>query len=199
MLVPSVRSIDLDDGGRLQLFENWLDAAERGVLFTVLSALIPWRQERIRLFGKEVDQPRLTAAFADPGVRYRYSGLTLEPEPWYPELLHIKNRAEQDARQRFNYVLCNLYRGGYDSMGFHADNEPELGKNPVIASVSLGVTRRFVLKHRRRSLPPVALELTDGSLLVMAGTTQHHWLHGVPRTRAPVGPRINLTFRWIVG
>ena len=199
MHLPSIRAIDLADGGRLLLFEGWLGVAERGALLAGLSASVPWRQEKIRMFGKEVDQPRLTAAFADPGVRYRYSGLTLEPHPWSPELLDIRRRAEQDAGRRFNYVLCNLYREGRDSMGFHADDEPELGKDPVIASVSLGATRRFVLRHRRRPLPPVALELTDGSLLVMAGTTQHHWLHGVPRTRAPVGPRINLTFRWIAG
>jgi alkylated DNA repair dioxygenase AlkB len=193
------QTIDLADGGRLSLFERWLAPDEERSLHEALVGKIPWRQEHITLFGKPVAQPRLTAAFADTNVIYRYSGLVVEPHPWTPEIIYIKIRAERDAGHAFNYVLANLYREGGDSMGFHADDEPELGENPVIASLSLGATRRFVLKHRRRSLPPVPLDLTGGSLLVMAGTTQHYWHHGVPKTRRAVGPRLNLTFRWIVG
>lgn len=195
---PQARVIDLEDGGQLLFFEQWLGAAEQQGLFEVLSAGVRWRQEKIRMFGKELLQPRLTAAFADPGVRYRYSGLVVEPTPWPPELLDLKHRAERDADHVFNYALGNLYRQGGDSMGFHADDEAELGKNPVIASISLGAPRRFVLKHRRLSLPRVELELTGGSLLIMAGTTQHHWHHGVPRSKRPVGPRLNLTLRRVL-
>lgn len=192
------RLLDLADGGRLLLFEKWLAPDVEPSLRGALVRTIPWRQEQITFFGKPVAQPRLTAAFADTGVSYRYSGLVIEPRPWTPELLDIKRCVEADAGHAFNYVLANFYREGGDSMGFHADDEPELGANPLIASLSLGATRRFVLKHKRRSLPPVSLDLPGGSLLLMAGTTQHHWQHGVPKTKHAVGPRLNLTFRQIV-
>lgn len=194
----STRTLDLADGGWLSLVDGWLHSEEESCLQRSLLQDAPWKQESIKLFGKPVAQPRLTFAFADPGVSYRYSGLVIAPLPWTPMLLDIKQRVEREAKHSFNYVLANLYRDGADSMGFHADDEAELGKNPVIASVSLGGSRRFVLKHKRLSLPSVSLELTGGSLLVMAGTTQHHWLHGVPKTRRPVAPRINLTFHQIV-
>jgi alkylated DNA repair dioxygenase AlkB len=192
------RTIDLEGGGRLLFFEGWLGDATQRTLLAALSAM-PWRQEKIRSPRGPINQPRLTAAFADPGVSYRYSGLTVGTHPWPPELLDLKRGAEREAGHAFNYALANRYRDGSDSIGFHADDESELGTNPVIASVSLGAARRFVLKHKRLPLPPVEVELSGGSLLVMAGTTQHHWRHGIPKTARPTGLRINLTFRKVVG
>jgi alkylated DNA repair dioxygenase AlkB len=136
--------------------------------------------------------PRLTAWHGEAG--YVYSGIAMQPAAWTPALLEIKRCAEHHAGQGFNSVLLNLYRDGRDSVSWHADNEPGLGRDPVIASLSLGATRRFQLKHRRNGLR-VAIDLEHGSCLVMAGATQHHWLHQLPKTARPVGPRVNLTFR----
>lgn len=171
------------------------------VLLADLTSTIAWRQEPIRMFGKEVMQPRLTAWHGDATAHYQYSGLALTPQPWTPALQELRKQVEAATATRFNSVLLNLYRAGQDSMGWHADNEPELGPAPVIASVSLGATRRFRLKPRdpqRTPHEPVSLDLTAGSLLVMRGLTQQHWLHAVPKTAHPVGPRINLTFRKVV-
>jgi len=175
------------------------EAAEN--LLTELMNTVAWRQEPIKLFGKEVLQPRLTAWHGDPAARYSYSGLALEPEPWTPALQQLRQQVEAASNARFNSVLLNLYRTGQDSMGWHADGEPELGPEPVIASVSLGATRRFRLRPRdaqRLTHEPVSLELASGSLLLMRGPTQHHWLHAVPKTARPTAPRLNLTFRLIV-
>jgi len=136
--------------------------------------------------------PRLTAWHGEKG--YVYSGIRLEPAPWNEPLLELEAIAEELAWAPFNSVLLNLYRDGRDSVSWHADNEPGLGYNPVIASVSLGAQRRFQLRHRR-SGARVSLDLPHGSCLIMAGATQHHWLHQLPKTARPVGPRINLTFR----
>ena len=171
-------------------------------LLAELTETIAWRHEPIKLFGKEVLQPRLTAWHGDPAARYRYSGLLLEPQPWTPALQQLRQQLETASGARFNSVLLNLYRSGQDSMGWHADNEPELGPAPVIASLSLGSTRRFRLRPRdlaRTPHAPVSLELPSGSLLLMRGPTQQHWLHAVPKTARPTGPRLNLTFRQIVG
>jgi alkylated DNA repair dioxygenase AlkB len=145
-------------------------------------------------------QPRLTAWYGDATARYSYSGLDLTPQPWTPALLALRTQVEQATGVTFNSVLLNLYRTGQDSMGWHADDEPELGPEPVIASISLGATRRFRLRPRHsQQLPhaPLGLDLPSGSLLVMRGTTQQHWQHAVPKTARPVGPRLNLTFRTI--
>ena len=142
--------------------------------------------------GRRVPIPRLTAWHGAAG--YVYSGIAMTPAPWNPPLLELKAVAEACAGQAFNSVLLNLYRDGRDSVSWHADNEPGLGRDPVIASVSLGATRRFQMKHRRRAGARRARPAA-GSCLVMAGATQHHWLHQVPKTSRPVGPRINLTFR----
>ena len=165
-----------------------------------LETTIAWRQEPIRLFGREVMQPRLTAWYGDPGTRYGYSGLRLAPLPWTPALLDLRARVETAAAARFNCVLLNRYRHGQDSMGWHADDEPELGAAPVIASLSLGATRRFRLRPRDAQRPPhapVTLALTSGSLLLMRGPTQQYWQHAVPKTARPTAPRLNLTFRWV--
>jgi len=156
----------------------------------------PWRTEIITLWGQQHRQPRLSAWFGDPGARYTYSGLALEPLPWTELLAEIRRRVESFAEASFNSVLMNYYRDHRDSMGMHSDDEPELGRNPVIASLSLGEQRTFVLKHRfAKELKPVSLVLDSGSLLVMKGSTQHHWKHGINKLSRPCGPRVNLTFR----
>lgn len=187
-----LRRIPLRDAGWLLYGERFLPASEADVLFNTLRDTASWEQSGRpgRLF------PRLTAWYADPGLTYTYSGVTHHAIPWPPELLAVKERAEAAAGVPWNSLLLNYYRDGRDSIGFHADDEPELGADPVIGSISLGAERRFVLKHPA-SGETVALRLPHGSLLVMGGTSQHHWRHGVPKTRRPVGPRINLTFRYI--
>ncbi|QDA59939.1 alpha-ketoglutarate-dependent dioxygenase AlkB family protein [Hymenobacter jejuensis] len=180
---------------------DFLPATEADVLLQELTDTIPWRQESLVLYGKPVLQPRLTSWHGDAAARYRYSGLSLEPQPWTPALQRLRHQVEAAAGTVFNSVLLNLYRAGQDSMGWHADNEPELGPEPVIASVSLGAVRRFRLKPRdphRTPHEPLSLDLPSGSLLLMQGSTQQHWLHAVPKTTRPVGPRLNLTFRVVM-
>ncbi|SNC77221.1 Alkylated DNA repair dioxygenase AlkB [Hymenobacter gelipurpurascens] len=184
----------------LALDSTFLSPAEAQALLTELTDTIPWKHEAIKLFGKEVLQPRLTAWHGDPGASYRYSGLQLTPQPWTPALQQLRQRVEAATGAQFNSVLLNLYRTGQDSMGWHADNEPELGPRPVIASLSLGATRTFRLKPRdplHTSHKSISLELPSGSLLLMSGPTQQHWLHALPKTTRVPGPRLNLTFRLV--
>lgn len=156
-----------------------------------------WRQERITVYGKPYLQPRLSAWFGD--LSYSYSGIRLQPLPWTPLLQQLRQQVEGLTGREFNTVLLNYYRDGNDSMGLHSDNERELGRRPAIASLSLGATRDFVLKHRfRKDLKTVKLPLAAGSLLLMQGDTQHYWRHGINKLRRPCGPRINLTFRKII-
>ncbi|RTQ53777.1 alpha-ketoglutarate-dependent dioxygenase AlkB [Hymenobacter gummosus] len=186
----------------VRLDPAFLPPAAAAALLQELTATVGWRHEPIKLFGKEVLQPRLTAWYGDAGAAYRYSGLTMQPEPWTPALQQLRRRVETACAAAFNSVLLNLYRHGQDSMGWHADDEPELGPAPVIASVSLGAPRRFRLRPRPGTgpaHPPLTLELPGGSLLLMQGPTQHYWQHAVPKTAQPVGPRLNLTFRRIIG
>jgi alkylated DNA repair dioxygenase AlkB len=163
-----------------------------------LIAGISWRSERITLWGKTVLQPRLTAWYGDHDAHYSYSGICLAPLPWTDRLSDIKRRIETATGAPFNSVLLNYYRDQNDSMGFHSDDEPELGPQPVIASLSLGVQRSFILKHKKnKTLKPLRLNLASGSLLLMKGDTQHNWRHGIARETRACGPRINLTFRQI--
>ena len=179
---------------------TFLPAAEADAMLRQLMAAVAWEQRTIRLFGQEFPQPRLTAWHGDPGARYAYSGLTWEPKPWTPALSALRQRVEAATASRFNSVLLNLYRDGRDSMGWHADDEPELGPQPTIASLSLGATRRFRLRPRAGVVhPPFSLDLASGSLLLMRGPTQQHWQHALPKTTRPLGPRLNLTFRWVAG
>jgi len=160
---------------------------------------VPWRCEEIALWGRRVPQPRLTAWYGEPAARYTYSGIELRPLPWIPILWEVKQCVEAAVGSAFNSVLINYYRDNRDSIGFHSDDEPELGKQPVIASLSLGEERTFILQHKRRkSVEPVRLPLASGSLLVMKGDTQHCWRHGIRKEDRPCGPRINLTFRTII-
>lgn len=154
-----------------------------------------WRAEQIQVWGKLHWQPRLSAWHGE--ARYRYSGKTFDPQPFTPLQLHIKQAVERATGCRFNSVLLNYYRDERDSMGFHADDERELGPEPAIASVSFGAPRTFILKHRTRP-QTIKLALGDGCLLLMAGTLQQHWTHGINKERAARGPRINLTFRLIL-
>ncbi|MGR5445928.1 alpha-ketoglutarate-dependent dioxygenase AlkB family protein [Vibrio jasicida] len=181
--------------GRIYYDPYFLSNLEADRYFSNLRSTLPWQQERITMFGRSVLQPRLQAWHGD--VAYTYSGLTMSPHPWTPDLNELKARCEAIANVQFNSVLANLYRHGQDSMGWHQDNEPELGRNPVIASVNLGETRRFLLRnlHCKTQLE---YELSHGALLIMAGELQHHWKHAVPKTAKPKGERINLTFRHIV-
>lgn len=189
-------AIPIDDGElyfmpRLDLGPG-LDPA---AVFARLLAETAWRADTITVWGKEHLQPRLTAWHGE--ARYRYSGMTLEPLPFTPLQLAIKQAVEQASGRRFNSLLLNYYRDERDSMGFHSDDERELGPDPAIASLSYGEPRTFILKHKR--LPrTVKLALGDGSLLLMAGALQHHWRHGINKESKPRGPRINLTFRKII-
>ena len=162
-----------------------------------LIADVPWRQENVVVWNKMYSQPRLIASYGDRDTDYTYSGLTLSALQWTDLLLEIKRRVENVAEASFNNVLLNYYRDNRDSMGFHSDDEPELG--PVIASLSLGEERTFVLKHKlNKSAKPVRLKLASGSLLLMKGETQRNWKHGIAKLTRPCGPRVNLTFRRIV-
>ncbi|MGD2181846.1 alpha-ketoglutarate-dependent dioxygenase AlkB family protein [Lusitaniella coriacea] len=187
----------LSTDGEVILYENFFTAKESDRLFNNLHSHIQWQQDTIQMFGKSIPLPRLTAWYGDEGKSYNYSGIKQYPKPWIPELSLIKNRIEQVVKVKFNSVLLNLYRNGKDGMDWHSDDEPELGKNPIIGSVSLGGTRRFLLKHKKMKVQKVETELSHGSLLLMCGETQHHWQHRVPKTAKTVEPRINLTFRII--
>lgn len=175
---------------------HWLEETEAIELLNCFKSEIHWRREQIQLFGKTYWQPRLIAWYGD--VAYAYSGKRWEPEPWHPKLLLLKERLETETEHRYNSVLLNWYRDGTDSMGWHSDDEAELGPQPCIASLSLGATRRFFFKHRSdKELANIRKDLENGSLLVMKGKTQQHWQHRIAKTKRPVGGRINLTFRWV--
>ncbi|WP_068803453.1 alpha-ketoglutarate-dependent dioxygenase AlkB family protein [Immundisolibacter cernigliae] len=184
--------------GLLYHLPQFLAPDAASVLLGQLTTSLDWQQHRLKLFGRECLTPRLCAWYGDADARYGYSGQTLEPLPWTAPLAALRQRLEAMLGLPLNGMLANLYRDGADSMGWHSDDEASLGPRPVIVSLSLGATRRFVLRHRRRrDLQTVALALEHGSLLVMAGDTQRHWQHAVPKTRRAVGVRINLTFRYV--
>ncbi|PVY44237.1 alpha-ketoglutarate-dependent dioxygenase AlkB family protein [Pontibacter virosus] len=175
---------------------NFFSKDESNLYLQQLTEEVAWQQEEIKMFGKQLPLPRLTAWYGDKG--YTYSGLYNAPQPWLPILLELKKRIEAASGDRYNSVLLNYYRHGQDSMGWHADDEKSLG--PGIASVSFGGERGFAFRHRKRKdLPTVKLTLQHGSLLLMQGTTQQHWHHQLPKTSRPIAPRINLTFRTIMG
>lgn len=192
------KTLPLPDGD-VVLYSNFFAQEESNQLFSDLYNNIHWRQDSITFYGKTIPLPRLTAWYGDSGKSYTYSGIEMNPEPWNPTLVKIKSKIESLAGVRFNSVLINLYRSGKDSVAWHSDDEPELGKNPVIGSVSFGDTRRFVLRRKdKKDGRKVEVELTHGSVLIMKGTTQHFWQHQIPKTSKPVKPRINLTFRVII-
>jgi alkylated DNA repair dioxygenase AlkB len=178
----------------------WPQALQRDAADALLADLlqdIPWQTEDILIFSARRRVPRLVSWHGDPGTAYSYSGTAHEPLPWTPRLLQVRDQVQNLTGHVFNSVLLNLYRNGQDSMGWHADDEPELGRDPAIASVSLGATRLFKLRHRRRPEAAVSLDLAHGDVLLMAGATQHACVHSVPKTARAVGARINLTWRWV--
>lgn len=177
---------------------NFVDHDEAIFWLERLETETPWRDDDITLFGKTFPIPRRTALYGDPGTSYTYSRIHMEPLAWTPLLIEIKQRVEALADHRFNAVLVNLYRNGQDSNGWHADNEKELGTQPVIASVSLGASRTMRFKERTGT-SRYSIELTSGSLLVMRGDAQSRWLHCIPKQTRVTTSRINLTFREILG
>lgn len=184
--------------GEIIVYKNFFKELESDLLLKELLTNINWRQDKIKIFGKKVDLPRLTAWYGDEGKSYKYSGITMNPEVWTPTLLSIKERIEKVVELNFNSVLANLYRNGKDYVSWHSDDEAELGNNPIIASVSFGATRRFQLKHKyNKDLDTVEIALTHGSLLIMKGAIQHFWQHQIPKTSKVLSARVNLTFRII--
>lgn len=173
-------------------------AAERAdALFARLRDEIAWHQHRLRLFGREVAAPRLSCWIGDADAAYTYSGVRFEPRAWTPTVAGLRDDLELRLGVRFNSVLANLYRDGRDSMGWHADDEPELGAEPVIASLSFGAVRTFRLRPRATRAAALSIDLAHGSLLVMAGATQRLYQHALPKRAGAIEPRINLTFRQI--
>lgn len=176
-------------------FPNFISSEKAQSYFEFILKETSWREEKIKLFGREIMQPRKIAWVGDPGVTIRYSGLILQPEPWSASLQEIRELLQDSCKEKFNGVLINLYRNQNDSMGWHSDDEKELGSKPIIASLSLGETREFQLKHKTESRLKVKINLEHGSLLLMKGETQKFWKHSLPKKTRPLGPRINLTFR----
>ena len=183
--------------GELYLIKQFYRLPEADRLFAALQTGLDWQEESIFIFGRWVKVPRLMCWYGDADAYYRYSGVNHQPLPWTTELQSVREKVELLCRCAFNSVLANLYRDGKDSMGCHADDEKELGLNPVIASLSLGDERLLKLHHKKRK-ETVDVILGHGDLLVMAGTLQHHWRHSIPKTQKLKTPRINLTFRRIL-
>jgi alkylated DNA repair dioxygenase AlkB len=197
-LFPYLSQNILPTNGEVYYYPEFFSKEESNELFRTLFATVNWKQEPIKLFGKEVMQPRLTAWYADEGIAYSYSGITMTGEVWNKELLLIKRKVEELAGVPFNSALLNLYRHGNDSMGWHRDNESELGINPVIASVSFGANRKFQVRTYKDKSNLLTMQLNTGSCLLMKGETQHYWEHRVPKITQPVLPRLNITFRRVI-
>jgi alkylated DNA repair dioxygenase AlkB len=187
---------DLPDA-EISYHPNFFDFQRSNELFSKLKSEIPWQLDNITVFGKSHPQPRLTALFGNEGKPYGYSNIVMQPHAWSPLIMYIKNEIEEICQETFTTVLLNRYRDGKDSNGWHADNEKELGKNPIIASVSFGAERVFQMKHNSIENMKQNIILEHGSLLIMKGATQHFWKHQIPKTAKPIGERINLTFRII--
>ena len=179
--------------GELHYYPDFVE----DIFFEDLRSSVRWRQDEITVFGKTHPQPRLTCWYGDRS--YSYSGITMHPDPWTPLLLDLKKKVEEKCGLEFNSLLINYYRNGSDHVSWHADDERELGVNPAIASLSFGEVRRFQLRHRSlKDLKPVTLDLESGSLVLMAGAIQRHWVHRIAKSAKPLGGRINLTFRRII-
>ncbi|WP_455203423.1 alpha-ketoglutarate-dependent dioxygenase AlkB family protein [Kaarinaea lacus] len=183
--------------GFASLLENFIPQQDQAGIYQTLLNEVAWHEEQYLIYGKSVTAPRLVAWYGNPEASYRYSGITHTPLHWHPLLLKLKHDIEKLCKHDFNSVLCNLYRDGNDSMGWHADKEAELGVNPYIASLSFGDDRLFKFRHNK-SKQTVDVVLAGGTLLLMGGELQHHWRHALPKTKKPKQPRINLTFRKII-
>lgn len=198
LLFPEEESFKLNlPDADVTYYPNFFNLEEANHYFKILLNTLEWQQDDITIFGKTHKQPRLTALYASNNNTYSYSNITMKPLKFIPTLELIKTKVETKTKQQFTTCLCNLYRDGQDSNGWHADNEKELGQNPIIASISFGADRLFKLKHRTDKSLKHDIILQHGSLLIMQGTTQQHWLHQIPKTKKDIGKRINLTFRVI--
>lgn len=195
-LFNDILDLSLPDS-EILYYPNFLSALKANMYLKVLREETPWRQDDITVFGKTYPQPRLTALYANNEKSYSYSNITMRPMLFTPQLQELKGKVEEVAGTEFTTCLINRYRTGRDSNGWHADNEKELGENPIIASVSLGAERFFHLKHKRDPTLKYKLLLEHGSLLLMRGKTQHFWKHQIAKTAKQVDERINLTFRII--
>lgn len=185
-------------GAQVFYWPNWLGCDEHDRYWHAFQNL-NWVQSTFSIYGRTVPIPRLNAWYSDLGADYAYSGISLQRNDWTPELVDLKHKIERQTDSAYNAVLANWYRTGQDSVDWHADDEPELGPQPMIASVSLGGERTFKFRHRHNKLiAPVSLKLLPGSLLLMSGDTQRNWVHQVPKTKKQVESRINLTFRTII-
>lgn len=196
--MPNAAEVLVMPDADVRLYRSLFSPETSDRLFAQLHQQTCWKQEFIKLYGKPIAIPRLTAWYGDEGKFYTYSKIEMAPDPWTPSLLEIKTRIEAISGVTFNSVLLNLYRDGKDGVAWHSDDEPELGENPAIGSVSFGATRLFRFKHKQQQDLKQNIELTHGSFLLMQGLTQHFWLHQIPKTAKPLSPRINLTFRIIV-
>lgn len=183
----------IDHDGIVEYYPQFFDASEE--LFQKMITEVKFSQNTIKMWGKELPLPRLESWFGEKA--YTYSGLTLKPNPWTPSIFLMKEQIEKNFSQHFNSCLVNLYRTGEDYVGPHADDEKELGAEPFIASVSLGASRKFVMKHRHEKDRQCEILLSAGDLLVMKGAFQHFWVHSLPKMKKEMNPRINLTFRTI--
>lgn len=193
--VPRWHPLDLA-GADVSLMDGFLSRFDADTALAGLRGDVNWRQDTIKIFGRVHPVPRLQQWFGDPGLSYRWSGIPMAPEPWLPVLTALRDRIEKATGKLPNAVLANWYRNGNDTVGWHADDESELGFNPFIASLSLGAARDFVLRPRvREGRADVSIPLRHGSLLVMQGSTQTNWLHSLPRRKKVWADRINLTFR----
>jgi alkylated DNA repair dioxygenase AlkB len=187
----------LNQNGEVLYDESFFDYDNQVEYFNLLNNKVSWKKDQIKIFGKEIPIPRYQAWYGDPGTHYKYSNLLLNPIPWVPCLNEIRKIISKACNEEFNACLVNLYETGQDYAAYHADNEKELGKNPTIASLSLGGERLFHLKNNHtKNL--IKIVLSPGSLLLMKGELQHHWIHQLPKTKKIVSPRINLTFRKII-
>ena len=181
----------------VRLYPSFFSACEADALMSALKSEINWKQEKIKIYGQVHDLPRLTAWYGEPNKKYKYSGIIVESDPWTLTLQKIKDRIEKFAAVKFNSVLLNLYRTGSDSVAWHSDDEPELGKNPSIGSITFGEARPFQLKYKTNKDIKEQIILNHGSFLLMQGETQHFWLHQIPKSQKNMGERINLTFRLV--
>ena len=200
MVATSVRTnrqILVEYDGRVDYISGLMDGDEADEVYRLALDDIQWRQERIVVFGRQLDVPRLSAWFSDAGHSYTYSGILHHPQPMPPFVHSIKQCIEEATNLQFNSVLANLYENGSHSVGWHADNEPELGSVVNIASFSLGSTRRLRLQHRHLRNRTVSIDLEHNSLLMMYEPLQRHWMHELPKTKRDVGPRVNFSFRYM--
>lgn len=195
-LTPEKFNLKLPNA-ELSYFPNFYSKKDADKLFQQLMVQTPWKQDNITVFGKTHKQPRLTALYSQNTKTYSYSGITMKPLPFTSTLETIHRKITEDTHHSFTTVLLNLYRDNNDSNGWHADDEKELGNNPIIASMSLGTERFFHFKYKKQKVLRYKLLLKHGSLLIMKGEMQHYWLHQIPKSKQVLKERINLTFRTI--